>query len=173
MAFKNILLATDGSANAKRALAVAAELAAQHDARLVVLHAVITHAVPDGLREWARVEHLLDEPEPPRAEGPAYGRLGVIPKSQGGFLPHRARVALGQAIVEHAADEARKAGVKTVESYVEDGDPAEVIQHVLERETVDLIVLGTRGLGQLKGLLVGSVSQKIVGLHHCPVLTVP
>lgn len=174
MAFETILLATDGSANAERALDVATELAKATDARLLVLHAVISHDVPEGLREWARIEHLIEEPGPePMPYGPAYGRLGVTTKERGGFLPHGARVALGEAVVDHAAQKARKAGVHEVETYVEDGDPAEVIDHAMQRERVDLVVLGTRGLGRLEGMLLGSTSQKVVGRHHCPVLTVP
>lgn len=174
MSFQTILVATDGSANAERAVDLAVDLAKRTDARLLLLHAVITHTVPEGLREWAEVEHLIEEPGPQAVpQGPAYGRLGVTLKEPGGRMPYRARLGLGEAVVEHAAKKARDAGVDKVDTSVEEGDPAEVIQAALEREPVDLVVMGTRGLGRLKNLLVGSTSNKVIGLHRCPVLTVP
>ena len=52
------------------------------------------------------------------------------------------------------------------------GDPApEILAHV-QKEQPDLVVIGSRGLGTLKGVLMGSVSQKIAHLAPCPVLIV-
>ena len=51
-------------------------------------------------------------------------------------------------------------------------DPAEAIISVAETRKVDLIVMGTRGLGKLKGMLQGSQSQKVVVHAVCPVLLV-
>lgn len=50
------------------------------------------------------------------------------------------------------------------------GDPAECIINVAETRGCDLIVMGTRGLGPLSGLLLGSKAQKVVSLAKCPVL---
>ncbi|MBA4376468.1 MAG: universal stress protein [Anaerolinea sp.] len=50
------------------------------------------------------------------------------------------------------------------------GDPAECIINVAENRSCDLIVMGTRGLGPLRGLLLGSKAQKVVSLTKCPVL---
>ena len=47
-----------------------------------------------------------------------------------------------------------------------------MILGIAEKESADLIVLGSRGLGALSGLVMGSVSQKIVQLAPCPVLIV-
>ncbi len=51
-------------------------------------------------------------------------------------------------------------------------DPAEAIITVAETRNVDLIVMGTRGLGKIKGMLQGSQSQKVVVHAVCPVLLV-
>lgn len=51
-----------------------------------------------------------------------------------------------------------------------EGPSAEAIIDVAAIREVDLIVLGSRGRGQLTGLLLGSTSQKVVGHAHCPVL---
>lgn len=53
-----------------------------------------------------------------------------------------------------------------------EGPPAEAILAVVETRGNDLIIMGTRGLGSLKGLLLGSQSQKVVSHAPCPVLLV-
>jgi nucleotide-binding universal stress UspA family protein len=51
-------------------------------------------------------------------------------------------------------------------------NPAESIIEVAEAREVDLIVVGSRGMGALRSLVVGSVSQKVINLATCPVLVV-
>lgn len=53
-----------------------------------------------------------------------------------------------------------------------EGDPAEAILKVADTRKSDLIVMGSRGLGRLAGLLLGSTSQKVVSHAKCPVLIV-
>ncbi len=53
-----------------------------------------------------------------------------------------------------------------------EGPPAEAILTIAEARGVDLIVMGTRGLGRLAGLLLGSQSQKVAAHAQCPVLLV-
>jgi len=60
----------------------------------------------------------------------------------------------------------------SIETEVLSGSPAEVIIAVASAENSDLIVMGSRGLGRLSGLLIGSHSQKVVGHAPCPVLIV-
>jgi nucleotide-binding universal stress UspA family protein len=50
------------------------------------------------------------------------------------------------------------------------GDPAEGILEIAESEHADLIVMGRRGLGRLRGVLVGSVSERVARHAECPVL---
>jgi nucleotide-binding universal stress UspA family protein len=51
-----------------------------------------------------------------------------------------------------------------------EGSPAEAIIDVATIRESDLIVMGSRGMGTLTGLLLGSTSQKVVSHAHCPVL---
>ena len=51
-----------------------------------------------------------------------------------------------------------------------EGPPAEAILDVANTRKCDLIVMGSRGLGRLTGLLIGSQSQKVVQHAPCPVL---
>jgi nucleotide-binding universal stress UspA family protein len=59
-----------------------------------------------------------------------------------------------------------------VHTEILEGSPAEAILDVANTRKVDLIVMGSRGLGRLKGLLIGSQSQKVVQHAPCPVLIV-
>lgn len=58
------------------------------------------------------------------------------------------------------------------EAFSETGSPAVVILDFAESNPCDLIVMGSRGLGVVKGVLLGSVSQYIVEQAKCPVLVV-
>jgi nucleotide-binding universal stress UspA family protein len=59
-----------------------------------------------------------------------------------------------------------------VSQQVERGTPAEAILSAAEKEKADLIVLGSRGLGPVKELLLGSVSHRVVTHAACPTLVV-
>jgi nucleotide-binding universal stress UspA family protein len=59
-----------------------------------------------------------------------------------------------------------------VHTEVLEGAPAEAILDVAKTRKSDLIVMGSRGLGRLKGALLGSQSQKVVQHAPCPVLIV-
>ena len=59
-----------------------------------------------------------------------------------------------------------------VHTEVLQGPPAEAILEVAKTRQCDLIVMGSRGLGQFTGLLLGSQSQKVVQHAECPVLIV-
>ena len=56
--------------------------------------------------------------------------------------------------------------------FLETGAPAAVILEFEENLNADLIVMGSRGLGLVKGVLLGSVSQYITERAKCPVLVV-
>ena len=59
-----------------------------------------------------------------------------------------------------------------IHTEVLEGSPAEAILDVAKTRKCDLIVMGSRGLGRLTGLLLGSQSQKVVQHAPCPVLIV-
>ncbi len=53
-----------------------------------------------------------------------------------------------------------------------EGPPAEALLGVAQARNIDLIIMGTRGHGQLAGLLLGSQSQKVVSHAACPVMLI-
>ncbi len=151
MTFKTILVALDGSKHAGTTAEVAADLARHCDAKLIVLHVVapiFDGKVRNELANLARMEHR---------EQTEYEMLQ----------------AFGQDIVHAAELSARQRGVTRIEALVEVGDPASVIVDIARARGADLIVLGRRGLGPLAGLLLGSVSHKVIQVADRPCLTVP
>ncbi len=73
-------------------------------------------------------------------------------------------------ITELAAAAVRKRGVGQVETAVEVGSPAAVI--VRESEDAELVVLGSRCLGDVATALLGSVMVTVTSHAHCPVVVV-
>lgn len=167
-----ILTATDGSASASRAVELAGGLAGKTGAALVLLHVRARH-VTDEMRHLARVEHIV---EPAPAGGDAVGR-GAIPtvpanRRSGAEADREIAEALGQRILAEAEALARKAGAGSIRTLSDEGDPAQRILACAQSEQADLIVMGRRGLSDLAGLLVGSVSHKVGQLADCACLTV-
>ena len=59
-----------------------------------------------------------------------------------------------------------------VNSVFEVGSPGPAILSVAKKNNADLIVMGSRGLGPIKGLFMGSVSSYVVTHSTCPVMIV-
>ena len=76
----------------------------------------------------------------------------------------------GNVILERALE--MVPGTVAKESFSDTGSPAVVILDFAETNDIDLIVMGSRGLGVVKGVLLGSVSQYVVEQSKCPVLVV-
>ncbi len=145
---KSILVPVDGSENAEKALLLAADIAAKFDAKLVLLHAIPDTEVPEALKHYAETEHI-DGP-------PSYIRYKYV----------------AEGIMRDAKRHADEAGARDVETAFADGDPATAILEYAVERGINMIVMGSRGLSTLKGLLMGSVSRKVTELAPCSCLTV-
>jgi nucleotide-binding universal stress UspA family protein len=90
-------------------------------------------------------------------------------------IPHRADESEVQAHLKKLADELSGEGIKA--SLEIKGDvgtrPAHAVVDVARTVGADLIVAGTRGHSAIGGLLVGSVTSRLLHLAPCPVLVVP
>jgi nucleotide-binding universal stress UspA family protein len=145
---KRILVAVDGSEPSLRAIDFAADLASKYAASLKLLTAMRDVDRPDpGFEAYARLEHIKDPPISLQIES--------------------VRNALASFRDRAAAKGAKEIGADAVI-----GDPAEQILANARDGEADLIVMGNRGHGRLAGLLLGSVTQKVVGLAPCPVVIV-
>ncbi|OQY80457.1 MAG: universal stress protein [Chloroflexi bacterium UTCFX4] len=75
----------------------------------------------------------------------------------------------GNEIVEQAAAPLRAVGLDPHLEVLE-GPPADAILRVAQVREVDLIIMGSRGLGSAIALFLGSVSNKVLQEAQCPVL---
>ena len=142
---KYILVATDGSEGADRAVKLASSLAAGLGARLAIL--TVGELKPTlGKKEFVRAEHttLADMVE-----------------------------EISRDILDRGRDTARAAGVKSVTTHHANGDPTRMILDTISNESVDMAVLGRTSHGRLDGLLEGNVPEEVVRLAPCPVVIVP
>ncbi len=93
---------------------------------------------------------------------------------KGGGPVHAGEEAYQQEIREQAAElsgQGIETDVKMASVMV--GGPAHAIESIAKEANADLIVVGTRGHSPVAGLLLGSVTQRLLHIAHCPVLAVP
>jgi nucleotide-binding universal stress UspA family protein len=81
------------------------------------------------------------------------------------------RKSAAQAVMDDARQKLGRTTF-TVQEELQEGNETDSILKVAENCTADLIVMGTRGLGAVKGFLVGSVSRKVIHYAACPVMVV-
>lgn len=81
------------------------------------------------------------------------------------------RTSKGREIAGKAVEKLETAQVENIVELLE-GPPAEAILKVAEVRKPDLILMGSRGLGNLKGLLLGSVSHRVLANAQVPVMVV-
>jgi len=76
-----------------------------------------------------------------------------------------------EKVLDKCKQIADKSGVK-IETVMAEGDAASTIVGYANKEGFDVIIIGSRGLGRFKEMVLGSVSNKV--LHHakCPVLII-
>ena len=74
--------------------------------------------------------------------------------------------------VEKQAELMRGEGTKTVESHLLLGRPDAAIVWLAEELGAGLLVVGSRGLGGIRRVLIGSVSDSVVRHAHCPVMVI-
>ena len=80
-------------------------------------------------------------------------------------------MAAGRSIVESGSATLKAAGISH-DTHVEIGHPAQKIAEFAGKYHCEMIVMGTRGLGSIRTLAVGSVANKVVHLAEVPVLLV-
>jgi nucleotide-binding universal stress UspA family protein len=135
-----LVLATDGSEDARLARRAVADLAAAD--------AAVVHVVG----AW-------------NLAGPTYAPAYVVASDTVSELEDAAR-----SVVEDERRALADAGVRTTAAHVLFGRPADVILDVANRVGADLIVLGSRGHGLVARLVLGSVSEEVVAAGRRPVL---
>ena len=143
----NILAAHDGSDHAISALELASDIASKYEATLHLLNSIEYARLPDGLRRLAASENI---------EG-SEARIHHV---------------IAERILETGRARALEMGAKDVKTVVRNGDPAQQIVEYAKEADIDMIVMGCRGLSEIEGLLLGSVSHKVNQLAPCTCVTV-
>lgn len=133
---KKILVATDASAASNRAVSMAAYMAACHEAELLILHVIRDMQLPTLVKKAPELEDF------------ANAREDILRQ-------------VAENILREAEVRAKKGGAKKIQTAIGSGDPASSVIGFAKRRNIDIIVIGTRGLGKIKEVLMGSVSRKI------------
>jgi nucleotide-binding universal stress UspA family protein len=142
MAFKNILVAIDGSKESENAIEVAADLAQKLNAKVTFLHVV-------NVPELGQVPGTSEKPDKAIRD-----RL----------------VEAGKKILEKAIQTTRRkiaAGEKISFGY-----PADTIVKEASALNTDLIVMGSRGTTGIRRVMLGSTAEKVLRWASVPVLIV-
>jgi nucleotide-binding universal stress UspA family protein len=139
--WSKILVATDGSDHARKAIEFASDMALKYDATIYLIHVVQAPRISE--KEFFKIENVLN----------------LLQKN-------------GKEVVEMANREVRMRGVKHLQWTSALGDPATEILRYGNENGVDMIVMGSRGLGAIKGMFLGSVSHKVSHLAECTCITV-
>lgn len=143
----SIIIAIDDAGSAGRALDYGLEVA-----ETLLLPVRLVHVVRSGSKHAAEVRRI---------------DLNDIAEAANGFPEHE----LGAALLDRAL---RRAGERKVEveAVLLDGDPADSLLRYLDQCDRPMLVVGRRGQGLLRELLLGSVSDKLVRHAHCPVMVI-
>ncbi len=145
--YQNICVAVDGSEMSFRAVDSAARLANKLDAKLIILHVIRNMKIPAELKRFVK-QNSMDR------------------------LRQEALEGAGKEIIDHATNIVNKAGVSEFACEILQGDPAKALVEGAARHNGDLLVVGTRGLGQVEGMLIGSISRKVTSISDIAVLVV-
>lgn len=144
--YKKIIVPADGSENGKRALEHALAIVKRNDAELILVHEQTLYLQFLILTKLQSVVVMY------------LNKLLKIWKKQ-------VKKILSEVAEEVPAD-------MKVKCVFEVGSPGPAVLAVAKKYDADLIVMGSRGLGPLKGLFMGSVSSYVTSHSTCPVLIV-
>ena len=142
--YKKILIPIDGSRNSLTALSHAVALARFFDAEICILYVSVLSQ-----------------------------KLPITAQIQGAKIPEYSSKS-PEIFAKKVITEALKCVPENirVRTHNELGEPRTSITDYAEQNSYDIIVIGSRGLGTISGLIMGSVSTYVVHHSQCPVLVV-
>lgn len=151
VSFKRIVVAVDGSPASVKAANHAIHLAKMDGADLTVLHVIeeVKQAGSIGLRA-------------------KYGDADLVQAFR------NVRKEAANEFIAPIIDSAKKEGLKVNTELLDEQGESEAgaIVKYAEKNSIDLIILGSRGTSKFERLLVGGVANKLVNSAKCPVLLI-
>lgn len=144
---KHILVATDGSEGADRAVDEAARLTRQFGADLLIVNVIGGYGLPGEVLE--------------RFSWPEHAWFNEL------------LTGFSAQILTKARDRARQLGVADARLESRQGDIAPTIVDIARQQGIDAIVVGRRGHGRVAELLLGSTAEKLLKLAPCLMIVVP
>jgi nucleotide-binding universal stress UspA family protein len=138
-----ILLAIDGSDESKLAIQAATELSKETGSEVHLIYVLPTPAQLIG-------HHLYRE------------------ETRESLIAGAERDA--ETFLKEQAEKIRSDGGKVADTHLRSGEPDKEILRAAEALGIGMIVMGSRGLGAISRMLIGSVSDSVVRHAHCPVL---
>lgn len=142
---KRILIPTDFSPNAMKAVTYAAEIAKKNGAQIFLLHVIEPRAVSIGEIDIPLYSRYVEE-----LGNPGLKELETISETIAQFYP----------------------GIQVEKKVIEGGIVVSIDNYASENK-IDLIVMGTRGVSGLKEMFIGSVAARTIQAVHVPVLAIP
>lgn len=143
--FKHILIPTDGSSASQKAALKGVELAKSVGAKVIGFYAA-PPATPIVYRNNLPVGFAQPNENKAMIERTAAKHLDFIARA------------------------AKKAGVQFEGQHATNDYPADAILSVAKKKKCDCIVMATHGEGGLRGMFIGSVTQKVLNQSKVPVL---
>ena len=144
--FEKILVAVDGSPHSKRAVDVAIDLAKRYQSSVFLLHVIRNLLLPREILEMIAAGEVTES------------RMEILQDS-------------AEIILDSAREKFEAAGLSDVKTHYVVGDPAFKIADYAEKNDVDLIVIGHRGLGT-HGEMLGSMARKLLNMTEVSCLVV-
>ncbi|MCM3634890.1 universal stress protein [Paenibacillus camelliae] len=140
--FNRILVAIDGSKMSEKVLVTAAQLAKQYEAKLTLINVGKELVIPPNV-VITDLQKILAE----------------VSKA-------------GHELLREAQEKLKVQGIEASSLFVQGSSISRKIVEVACEQQQDLIVIGSRGLGNIKEVMLGGVSHKVTQLSKCPVLIV-
>jgi nucleotide-binding universal stress UspA family protein len=166
---KRVLLVTDGSIYSQLATEYLAEFTLPKKTKVELMH--VLPPIPDPnliAKSWPAGSEMM--PVIPVGEMKAVNDDQIEEEEQFGkdLLEETRQKIMTQA----SLNEAPLTWQENLDTVLRWGDAASEIIHYIKENSIDMVVTGSRGLSPLQGMLLGSVSRKLVHYAGCSVLVV-
>lgn len=169
---ERIMVAFDGSDHAMKAVELACTVAQKFDAGVKFVHVLQHGHSPERLLGAIDPDKLDTDTRQALDEARSAGNLAMGSAFALPTIPEAVLKKVGEAILTRATEIAARNGIAKVETELLEGDPTNRILETAKQDRAQMIIMGMRGLGEVTGMLMGSVSYKVNHFAPCTCVTV-